>query len=243
MNVLVLGHKGMLGHIVCKYLTIKGIRVYTCDSRWPSKNLKVFLKKSNYDFIVNCIGAIPQRKNKFSVNYKLPIWLDTNTSSKIIHQGTDYNSNDNYGVSKQKAVDFILNKGTNTKILKTAIIGPELNSKASLLEWFLSQESEVDGYTKAIWSGNTTLEWAKHCYNLIMDWDLYSIETTLKGETISKYGLLKVIADVWNKKININKVVKGTDRSLTEGIITPDIKTQLLELKNLLNENNGRHTP
>jgi len=66
-----------------------------------------------------------------------------------------------------------------------------------------------------------------------MDWDSYSIETTLKGETISKYGLLKVMADVWNKKITINKVVKGTDRSLTEGIITPDIKTQLLELKNL----------
>lgn len=231
MRVLVLGHNGMLGHMVHKYLASKNITLHTCDFRWPTNELKSFIKDSNFDYIINCIGAIPQRKSSFEVNYELPIWLDKNTHSKIIHQGTDYNGNDSYGVSKQKALDYFVTQGKNTKLLKTAIIGPELHSKASLLEWFLSQEGEVDGYTKAIWSGNTTLEWAKHCYEIIVNWGSYSLITTLKGETISKYDLLHTISSVWGKKITINKVNKGVDRSLIRGINTPNITNQLIELK------------
>ena len=231
-NILLLGHKGMLGHMVKKYFEFKKQNIKTCDHRWPTNNLKKYILESNFDFIINCIGAIPQRKTEFSVNYELPIWLDKNTSCNIIHQGTDSEDNNEYSKSKQKAIDYIFNHGQNTKILKTAIIGPELSSKASLLEWFLSQENEVDGYSKAIWSGNTTLEWAKHCYNLISDWDKYKLQTTLQGETISKYDLLKNISNVWGKKIKINKVQKRIDRSLIGDIKTSNIKTQLIELKN-----------
>lgn len=233
MNVLILGHKGMLGHMIYKYLKTKKLILHTCEHRWPTDEMKDFISNSDFDFIINCIGAIPQRKTEFSVNYELPIWLDENASCKIIHPGTDCDDDDDYGNSKKKATNYIIEHGKNTRIIKTSILGPELNSKASLLEWFLSQENEVDGYTKAIWSGNTTLEWSKHCYNLIMDWDSYKTETVLQGETISKYDLLKTIASVWDKQININKVAKGTDRSLVGDIKTPNIKDQLIELKNL----------
>ena len=87
--------------------------------------------------------------------------------------------NNDYGLSKKKASDFILNKGQNTKILKSSIIGPELNSNSSLLEWFLSQKGEIFGYTKAMWNGNKTYKWSKFCLDLILNWDNYKKHTIL----------------------------------------------------------------
>ena len=36
MKVLVLGHKGMLGHMVSKLLSTKGIEVFTTECRWSN---------------------------------------------------------------------------------------------------------------------------------------------------------------------------------------------------------------
>lgn len=155
MKVLILGSKGMLGHMVHKYLKSLDVEVETYKGRWPENKLQI--SEFRGDYIINCIGAIPQRRNIFDINYELPIWLDSNTSCKIIHPGTDCDDDDDYGNSKKKATNFILTQGKNTKIIKTSILGPELQGGASLLEWFLSQEKEVNGYTKAIWNGNTTL--------------------------------------------------------------------------------------
>ena len=35
MKILVLGHKGMLGHMVVKYLQDKNVYVNTLKTRWP----------------------------------------------------------------------------------------------------------------------------------------------------------------------------------------------------------------
>ena len=66
MKVLVLGHKGMLGHMVVKYLQSKNVHVFTMEKRWPlnQQGIKTFTG----DYIINCIGAIPQRTNEFSIN-------------------------------------------------------------------------------------------------------------------------------------------------------------------------------
>lgn len=231
MKVMILGHKGMLGHMVHKYLASQNVEIQICKYRWPSMEMKNHIKNSNIDFVVNCIGAIPQRRTKFNINYELPIWLDQNAPCKVIHPGTDCDDNDSYGISKRKATDYIVIEGLQTKIIKTSILGTELEGNASLLEWFLSQEGEVDGYTKAIWTGNTTLEWSKYCYDIMLEWNSFKIETILQGETISKYNLLKTISQIWDKNIKINKVEKGTDRRLSGNIKTANIKQQLQELK------------
>ena len=233
MKVLVLGHKGMLGHMVTKYLTDQNLQVVTIQHRYPSIEFKEELTLFDGGYIINCIGSIPQRTDIFDLNYELPLWLEKNTSSKIIHPGTDCEMDDDgYGISKKKARDFIINKGTHTKILKTSIIGPELNSNVSLMGWFLSQEDEVGGYTKALWNGNTTLEWSKECFNLIKKWDDYLIENILEGTCVSKFELLTYIKEVFNKDINIipndNVIV---DKCLKGNIITPHIKSQLEELR------------
>lgn len=233
MNILVLGHKGMLGHMVVKYLSDKEYNITTCNYRFPSNEFNKFIKRYKGDYIINCIGSIPQKTKDFSINYELPIWLDENTNCNIIHPGTDCEIDlDNYGISKKKASDFIIRNSKNTKIIKSSIIGPELNSNASLFEWLLSQKKEVYGYTTAMWNGNTTLEWAKHCYDLINNWTKYDIETIIEGECLSKYDLLCSIKHVFNLNINIIPIeIKSVNKCLIGNIKTSNIKIQLENLK------------
>ena len=233
MKVLILGHKGMLGHMVTKYLIDQDIKITTTQHRFPTIGFQEKVISFNGDYIINCIGSIPQRTSDFSLNYELPIWLEKNSPTKIIHPGTDCEmDNDDYGISKKVASDYIIKDGVQTKILKTSIIGPELNLPASLMDWFLSQEGEVGGYTKALWSGNTTLEWAKKCFDLIFYWDDYKTENILEGECLSKFDLLNLIKEIFKKDIKINpndSVV--LNKCLKGDIQTSNIKTQLKELK------------
>jgi len=231
MKILILGHSGMLGHMVVKYLQSNNINICTIDDRWP--NIKKDIKNFDGDYIVNCIGAIPQRTSDFDINWELPIWLDLNSPCRVIHPGTDCEmDSDDYGISKNVASNYIDTLSKQTKSIKTSIIGPELNTSASLLEWFLSQKGEVFGYTKAMWNGNTTLQWSKQCLHLIYNWDDYKPITILEGQSISKYDMLLLFRDVFAKDdtIIVPKNL-GKDKCLKGHIYTPSLKQQLTELK------------
>ena len=238
MKILILGHTGMLGNCVYKYLSsFKNIETFTVDGRWPDDDFLTQIVNADdlkqVDYVINCIGAIPQRTKDFEINYELPIWLDRNLECRVIHPGTDCEmDNDHYGVSKVNASDYIKNDGEITKIIKTSIIGHELNSSNSLLDWFLNSEDDVSGYTKAMWNGNTTLEWAKTCLDLINNWNSWETETIIKSYCISKFELLLEISDVYNKDIKVkknNSVVM--DKCLTNGKQRNPIGIQLKELK------------
>ena len=232
MKVLVLGHNGMLGHMVVKYLRSNDIDVITLKDRWPLLQLPI--SQFNGDYIINCIGAIPQRTNIFNINWEVPIWLDINAPCKVIHPGTDCEADDDdYGISKNIAANYINTFSKRTKAIKTSILGPELSSKASLFEWFLSQENAINGYCEHFWNGNTTLEWSKHCLRLMKDWKAYNHVTIIASKKcISKYDLIKMISKIWKKDIVINRDTSiNAYKCLNGDIPTNDIETQLIELK------------
>ena len=249
MKVLVLGHKGMLGHMVHKYLSTKeDCKLGTTDLRWPSEEFKDFIFDFWYsqkgDYIINCIGAIHQRTDNFDVNTDLPIWLDESIhggirNCKIIHPGTDCEiDDDEYGISKRKAAEYLLEKGQMTKIIKTSIIGHELNTKVSFLDWFLNSENEVWGYSEAYWNGNTTLQWAKICYELMNNWNDYNQLTIPATDCISKYELLNIIKDVYDKDISVNlKSDIKIRKCLETNINVPTITNQLKEMKEFYYDN------
>tara|TARA_Y100000593_G_scaffold65939_1_gene121359 strand:+ start:1271 stop:2032 length:762 start_codon:yes stop_codon:yes gene_type:complete len=253
MKVLVLGHKGMLGHMVHKYLSIKGdCELVTTDFRWPDREFKKFILDFDGDFIVNCIGAIHQRTSEFEINTDLPIWLDKidyrTKKFKIVHPGTDCEiDDDDYGNSKREAAEYLLKEGKDTKIIKTSIIGPELNSKASLLEWFLNSEGEVSGYNKAYWNGNTTLQWARICYKIMCNYGKYDDLNIPTSNCISKYELLNIIKSVFgmditikeNSDVSIDKCLSRTTSAYDSSYNMPstDIKKQLEELKEFYYDN------
>ena len=116
-------------------------------------------------------------------------------------------------------------------MIKTCVIGYD-RGKVSLLDWFLSSEGEVNGYTECYWNGNTTLQWAEQCVELINNWEKYAKTTVLSTKCISKYDLLNIIKEVYEKKIVIHKDSKvKINRCLRGHIKVPTIKEQLQKLK------------
>ena len=247
MRIMILGHLGMLGNAVHKYLSNTYGEIKTTENKWSTDTHEDFVEdvisfsshRQDPGYIINCIGWIPQKYtadkiSDFKVNYELPIWLDSNLKSKIIHPGTDCEMDDDfYGVSKKIASDYLVNHGVNTKIIKTSIIGHELESADSLLDWFLTTEGTVSGYTKAMWNGNTTLEWAKFCDELMLMWDSQEIENVIQSDCISKYDLLMKMKDIYGG--NVTKIRKNNksmpNKCLTDGIQKNPIEIQLKELK------------
>jgi dTDP-4-dehydrorhamnose reductase len=209
VKVLVLGHTGMLGNCVYKYFSsFKNIETFSVDGRWDDDDFLTEIVNMDVDYVVNCIGAIPQRTTDCEMD------------------------NDHYGISKVNASDYIKNDGERTKIIKTSIIGHELNSSNSLLDWFLNSKDSVSGYTQAMWNGNTTLEWAHACLQLMNDWDLWETETIIKSYCISKFELLTEIADIYDKDIEIKLDASVVaDKCLIKGKQRNPITIQLKELK------------
>jgi dTDP-4-dehydrorhamnose reductase len=193
MRVLILGHKGMWGKEVLDVLRSRNVEVgiieQTITHQFLFDNYHGML---GYDFIVNCIGKIPQTSKDFSINYQLPIWLEelSGRGCKIIEAGTDctfsgnigedefyklysgFDAESTYGISKIRMEKFVrMCDPTRHKIIKTSIIGHDAKN-SSLLSWFLSHKDgdEVSGYLNHYWNGITTLEWAELCYQLIINW-------------------------------------------------------------------------
>lgn len=256
MLVTVLGHKGMLGNAVCKFFRDElDWNVITLDERFPGSDFESSLLNNKSDFIINCIGSIPQKKPSTEeyvlLNENLPKFLDS-IGKRIIHPSTDcefngaipfgqeYNkhhrrdANDEYGKSKAEISYWIENESNNTKIIRTSIVGHQISGFYSLLDWFLNQTEEVNGYTDQYWNGITTLEWAKHCSSIINDWENTLALTQLSSpECISKHDLLTIFKDIYAKDISIVPTVSGNaiNKCLQSDKILPSIVQQMLELK------------
>ena len=233
MRILVLGHNGLLGNMVLKYLLLNLDNIITTNFRWETEDFKNFIITSNSDFIINCIGAIPQKnRNDYEkVNYKLPLWLDS-LNIKIIHPDTDEPNDTPYGLSKEKSRQ---NCNKNTKIIKTSIIGFEKNTTFSFLEWFLNEKDSVNGFINHFWNGNTTLEWAKFANKMINNWYDFKHTTTIANpDCNSKYQMLLLFKNIFKKDIIINKFKSKINKNncLEPDFYTKKIKDQIIEMKN-----------
>jgi dTDP-4-dehydrorhamnose reductase len=128
---------------------------------------------------------------------------------KLIHISTDcvfsgdrggYGENDfrdgDTAYARTKALGEVINDTDLT--LRTSIIGPELKPNGTgLLHWFLVQKGEIKGYTKAFWSGVTTLELAKVVHQCIEQKITGLINVTMTPK-ISKFDLLVECQKIWN---------------------------------------------
>ena len=200
-------------------------------------DLRRKIKELMPDVIINCIGQTNKIKgqnlnnieNYINLNSLFPFRLKeicSEIKSRLIHFSSDcvfsgtngfYSEKDNpdptdiYGKSK------LLGELDNENIItiRKSVIGHELDSKKGLLEWFLNQEVSVEGYKEAIFSGLTVLELARIIDMYILPDKKIKGIIHLSGDPISKYDLLKIIANQYNKIIKINPNVEiKIDRSL-----------------------------
>ena len=114
--------------------------------------------------------------------------------------------------------------------LRTSTIGHELQSAYGLLGWFLSQRDRCNGFTHAIFSGLPTVVFAQVIRDIVIPRKDLSGLYNVAARPIAKYDLLKIIANVYEKSIDIvpsDQLV--VDRSLkadhfykATGYIPPD---------------------
>lgn len=178
-----------------------------CDVKDQNAIAELF-KQTQPDIVINCVGALMQESK---INPASAIYLNAlfphvlkdlcNTyDAKLIHVSTDCvfsgkkgayseddfrDADDVYG--RSKALGEIFDAPHCT--LRTSIIGPELKDGTGLFHWFMKQTAEVKGYTKAYWSGVTTLELAKAIHKAIQN-DLVGLYHVTNGNKISKHDLL-----------------------------------------------------
>lgn len=185
--------------------------------------LEKFIRKINPEIILNCIGLIKQRDNSENqleavfVNSLLPHQISkvcNDIGIRFIHFSTDCvfsgskgnykesdlpDARDIYGLSKLMGE---INDENNLTI-RTSIIGHELKNSLGLLEWFLKEKDEIRGYSKAVFSGLTTLEISRFLLNHILRNNKVCGVYHLASEPITKLKLLKIINKVYRSKKNI----------------------------------------
>lgn len=173
--------------------------------------------------VINAVGIVKQRANakesipSLEINALLPHRLAVlckGIGSRLIHLSTDcifsgrkgnYLENDPsdaedlYGKTKYLGEVHEINCLT----LRTSIIGRELSRHTSLLDWFLSQTGTVKGFTKAIYTGFTTLEMSSIIEKMLFEYpDAYGVYQ-VSSDPINKYELLLLIREKLGLDIQI----------------------------------------
>ena len=102
--------------------------------------------------------------------------------------------------AKSKSLGEVLYPHTIT--LRTSTIGHELQSAHGLLDWFLSQR-QCKGFSRAIFSGLPSVVFAQIIRDVVIPRsDLFGLYH-VAGRAITKYDLLRLVAEVYSKPIEI----------------------------------------
>lgn len=175
------------------------------------------------DVVINCVGLIKQHGiskqyiDAVKINALLPHELANicdQINAQLIHFSTDcvftgdlglYNegslpdARDLYGRSKYLG-EVCYGKHLT---LRTSIIGHELSSSVSLVDWFLSQGETTKGFSKAVFSGLPTCYIAKLLVKYILPNPGVVGLLHLSVDPIDKFTLLNLIAAQYQKQITI----------------------------------------
>lgn len=90
--------------------------------------------------------------------------------------------------------------------IRTSVIGPDLSEDGQeLFNWFMNQSGEVNGFSRSIWSGVTTLELAKCIEYSILE-KISGFKHLSSGAPISKYELLCEMNKQSGKGLVVNKI-------------------------------------
>ena len=197
------------------------------------------LGQAKPEAVINCVGLIKQRDEAsdealtLRVNAEFPHRLAKRcgeAGARLIHFSTDcifagtkgnYTESDPsdaadlYGQSKHQGEVADAHSVT----LRTSVIGHELGTNLALLDWFLSQRDQaINGYTKAIYSGFTTLEMARIVDRILTQHTDLSGVWHVASQPISKFGLLQLCRE----KLGWEGVIEPNDEFVCDRSLNAD---------------------
>jgi len=223
---------------------------------FDTETLKRVITEGKYDSVINCIGVLNQFAEK---DHELASYLNSyfphflakvteGTNTQVIHMSTDcvfsgkrgsYTEDDFQDgetfYDRSKALGE-LNDDKNIT-LRNSIVGPDINPKGiGLLNWFMLQEGEINGYTKAMWTGQTTLQLAKTIEAAAKE-KAHGLYNTVPDHSISKFDLCGLFNHyLRDDQLTIHPVEGVTaDKSLKRtkfdfSYLIPDYSTMVREL-------------
>ncbi len=197
------------------------------------------LGQAKPEAVINCVGLIKQRDEAsdealtLRVNAEFPHRLAKRcgeAGARLIHFSTDcifagtkgnYTESDPsdaadlYGQSKHQGEVADAHSVT----LRTSVIGHELGTNLALLDWFLSQRGQaISGFTKAIYSGFTTLEMARIVDRILTKHPALSGVWHVASEPISKFALLQLCRE----KLGWEGVIEPNDEFVCDRSLNAD---------------------
>lgn len=194
-----------------------------------------FLEKFEPDIVINCAGITKHRSETddpcqaIATNSLFPHQLNSfcrTQNTRLIHISSDCvflgsrgyyvesdipDAVDLYG--RSKALGEVA--GPNAITIRTSTIGHELSTNYGLLNWFLNQKNECQGFKKAFFSGLPSVELARVIAEYVIPAPHLNGLYHLAGDSISKFDLLKLVAKEYGKEIHITpENLFSIDRSL-----------------------------
>ena len=197
----------------------------TVDAADPAA-LRAWLEEVRPDGVVNCIGLLQRAcearpDRAVLLNAYIPHYLESLFSqerTKVIHLSTDCVFSGSKGgyaenalpdgrtmYDRSKALGELNNRKDLT--LRMSSIGPDTDPGGTgLLNWFMAQKGELQGYSKTLWNGVTTLELAK-----AVEWALRTevagLYHLVPAGTIDKYSLLRLFQQTFQKEdVQISRI-------------------------------------
>ena len=245
------GHE-VLGFALTKSQLVNSVVGDAMDSVF----IKELVGVNKFDTVINCVGLLNQfaetnKANAVYLNAFFPHYLaqiTEGTDTQIIHMSTDcvfsgkrgqYIEDDlkdgNTFYDRTKALGELDDDKNIT--LRNSIVGPDINKDGiGLFNWFMQQRGEVYGYTKAMWTGQTTLQLAK-TMEVAAKEKVHGLYNMVPDSSISKCDLLKLFNQyIRTEKIKIIPVDKVVvDKSLKRtkwefGYKIPDYEQMISEL-------------
>jgi dTDP-4-dehydrorhamnose reductase len=248
MRVLVFGPTGMLGHEMVEVLKGRGFEVTTAGRSDSDIFFEVGvsdfseLRLRGFDYIVNCIGLITHNINESDpnsvasaklLNAEFPRRLAgfaEETGSKLIQIATDcvfsgskggyletdtHDATDLYGTTKSAGEI----ESPNVMHIRASIVGRELKSKKSLLEWVIGQpeNGKVAGFTDRLWNGVTTTAFAKIVAGVIsLSAFRPGVWHLVPKDKVSKFALVSMLASALGRPdLQITPSESGLAKDLT----------------------------
>ena len=225
------------------------------------KILQEIINKGAFDSVINCIGLLNQYAENDKalatfLNSYLPHFLakiTSGTETQVIHMSTDcvfsgkkgqYTEDDfrdgETFYDRSKALGELEDNKNLT--LRNSIVGPDINKTGiGLLNWFMQQQNQINGYTKSIWTGQTTLQLAK-TMEIAAKEKAHGLYNAVPDSSISKYDLLVLFNRyLRDNELNIipvdgisaDKSLKRTKFDFSYKI--PDYETMIAEMSEWIN--------
>lgn len=243
-----------------KYGYNKNIKFVNFDLTSIIKNSanfkKLTAKIGKIDAIINCAGIINKYADQnlkltFFINSVIPQLLSKYYREKLIQITTDcvFDGQKNFPYDEKAAMSAFdaygmskwLGEPCNSLVLRTSIIGNEIATFSSLLEWFKKQNGKtINGYNYCYWNGITSQQFGKVCDQIISHRKSFPRQGTyhIFSTTLSKYEILTQFKKKYKLNIKITKDTKikcnralSTVHNLNRKLKIPSFEKMLNELE------------